>query len=85
MKNRLLISRRACFNPFLSNSVKSFAAAVTRFHHQRALQNSIRDVNCIFFFFFFSATKTKHYKHFLCVLVRAESKCFISVFIKQYD
>lgn len=82
MKNRLLISRRACFNPFLSNIMKSFAAAVTRFHHQRALQNSIRDVNCIFFF---SATKTKHYKHFLCVLVRAESKCFISVFIKQYN
>lgn len=51
MKNRLLISRRACFNPFLSNSMKSFAAAVTRFHHQGALQNSIRDVNCIFFFF----------------------------------
>lgn len=42
MKNRLLITRRARFNPFLS---KTYAAAVTMFHHQRALQNSIRDVN----------------------------------------
>lgn len=51
MKNRLLISRRACFNPFLSNSMKSFAAAVTWFHHQRALQNS---KGCQLHFLFFS-------------------------------
>lgn len=42
MKNRLRITRRARFNPFLS---KSYTAAVTMFHHQRALQNSIRYVN----------------------------------------
>lgn len=71
MKNRLLITRGACFNPFLSQHGLSCSYTISPLE-----STSEQHKGCQLHFF---------QQPFLCILARAESKYFISVFIKQDD